>query len=130
VGWFLPRSPTVSPAMAMIILLVLFVLMWVVLIVPRQRELRRHQALMRELEVGDEVMMGSGIYGTITDLEDDIVHLSLAPGVEISAPRRAVAANVPVPPATTPELADAEDEVEAEAIDAAMAEEPPAEDRS
>ncbi len=113
-----------------IILLVLFVLMWVVLIVPRQRELRRHQALMRELEVGDEVMMGSGIYGTITELDDDIVHLSLGPGVEIRAARRAVAAKVPEPGATTPELAEAGDEVEAEAIDAAVVDEPPADGRS
>jgi preprotein translocase subunit YajC len=123
--------------MATIVLLVLFVLMWVVLIVPRQREVRRHQQLMRELQVGDEVMTGSGIYGTITELEGDIVHLSIAPGVEIKAARRAVAAKVPertdvIDADEVHEVAElevAEDEVEAEAIDAAAAEDPPSEAR-
>jgi preprotein translocase subunit YajC len=122
--------------MATIVLLVLFVLMWVVLIVPRQREVRRHQQLMRELQVGDEVMTGSGIYGTITELDADIVHLSIAPGVEIRAARRAVAAKVPersdvieADADEVHELEVAEDEVEAEAIDAAAAEDPPTESR-
>lgn len=121
--------------MATIILLVLFVLMWVVLIVPRQRELRRHQALMRELQVGDEVMTGSGIYGTITELEEDIVHLAIAPGVEIRAARRAVAAKVPErgdgpDESATHDLEVAEDEVEADAVDAAILEDPPGEARA
>jgi preprotein translocase subunit YajC len=121
--------------MATIILLVLFVLMWVVLIVPRQREMRRHQQLMRELDVGDEVMTGSGIYGTITELEEDIVHLSIAPGVEIKAARRAVAAKVPdrgdgPDDREAHDLDAARDEAEAEAIDAATVDDPPGEGRT
>ncbi|WP_208027796.1 preprotein translocase subunit YajC [Rhabdothermincola sediminis] len=80
--------------MATIIFLVLFILMWAVLIVPRQRELKRHQALMTQLAEGDEVMLGSGVYGTITDLEDDLARLEVAPGVEIKVAKRAIAAKV------------------------------------
>lgn len=80
--------------MATIIFLVLFVLMWVVLIVPRQRELKRHQALMTQLAEGDEVMLGSGVYGTVTHLEDDLARLKVAPGVEIKVAKRAIAAKV------------------------------------
>jgi preprotein translocase subunit YajC len=84
--------------MQALIFLLLIVLMWVVLIVPRQREMRRHAALMRQLKVGDEVMMGSGIYGTIREMEGDFATLEVAPGVELKVARRAIAAKVPAEP--------------------------------
>ena len=33
-----------------------FLLMWVLFILPQQRRLRAHQAVVRSLQVGDEVM--------------------------------------------------------------------------
>ena len=48
--------------MNFIFIIILFVLAWVVLILPKQRELKRHNALIEALEVGDEVMSGSGLY--------------------------------------------------------------------
>ncbi|MCU0311199.1 MAG: preprotein translocase subunit YajC [Acidimicrobiales bacterium] len=81
--------------MSTILLVLLFVLAWVVLILPKQRELKRHNALLATLEEGDEVMSGSGIYGTITAIEGDVVHLEVAPGIELRVARRAVASKVP-----------------------------------
>jgi preprotein translocase subunit YajC len=83
--------------MSTILLIVLFVLAWVVLILPKQRELKRHNALVARLSVGDEVMSGSGIYGTITAIDGDVVHLEVAPGLELKIAKRAVAAVVTEP---------------------------------
>ena len=80
--------------MSTILLLLLFVLAWVVLILPKQRELRRHNALLATLVEGDEVMSGSGIYGTITAIDGDVVYLEVAPGLELKVARRAVASKV------------------------------------
>jgi preprotein translocase subunit YajC len=80
--------------MSTILLVLLFVLAWVVLILPKQRELKRHNALLATLEEGDEVMSGSGIYGTITEIDGDVVHLEVAPGIELKVARRAVASKV------------------------------------
>ena len=91
--------------MSLIFLLILLVLAWVVLILPKQRELKRHNALVASLEVGDEVMSGSGLYGTIIELTDDAVLLSIAPGVEVKVARRAVAAKVPPPDMDEPAAA-------------------------
>ena len=93
--------------MSLIFLLILLVLAWVVLILPKQRELKRHNALVASLEVGDEVMSGSGLYGTITEMTDDAVLLSIAPGVEVKVARRAVAAKVPPPDMDEPAALDA-----------------------
>jgi preprotein translocase subunit YajC len=80
--------------MSTLLLLLLFVLAWVVLILPKQRELRRHNALVASLEVGDEVMNGAGIYGTITGIEGDVVWLEIAPDIEIRCAKRAIASKV------------------------------------
>jgi preprotein translocase subunit YajC len=88
----------------LLLLILLFAIAWVVLILPKQRELKRHNALVASLEVGDEVMTGSGFYGTLTEVTDDTVLVELAPGIEVKLARRAVAAKV-VAPVETPETA-------------------------
>ncbi len=80
--------------MAILILLGFFILAWVVLILPRQRELKRHQKLMVELVPGEEVMMTSGIYGVIRSIDGDYVRLEIADGVEVKIAKRSVAARV------------------------------------
>jgi preprotein translocase subunit YajC len=68
---------------------------WFLLIRPqrkRQMELMRTQ---RGLEVGDEVLLGSGIVGRVADLADDeYLHLEVAPGVRIKALRGAIVRNL------------------------------------
>ena len=97
--------------MSTILLLLLFVLAWVVLILPKQRELRRHNALLATLVEGDEVMSGSGIYGTITAIEGDVVYLEVAPGLELKVARRAVASKV------VPAVDDSDDGDEVDEVD-------------
>jgi preprotein translocase subunit YajC len=83
--------------MSLIIIVVLFVIAWVVLILPKQRELKRHNALLATLSLGDEVMTGSGIYGTLVEIGDDTVIVQVAPGVELKVARRAIASKVVQP---------------------------------
>lgn len=80
--------------MSLLFIVILFAIAWVVLILPKQRELKRHNALVDSLAVGDEVMSGSGLYGTIVQIDSDTVLLQIAPHVEIKLARRAVAAKV------------------------------------
>jgi len=93
--------------MNLILIILLFVVAWIVLIMPKQRELKRHQALLAALSVGDEVMTGSGIYGTIVQLEPDIALLQVAPGIELKVARRAIVARVE-PKVDEPEADSAE----------------------
>ncbi len=86
--------------MSFLIIIVLFVIAWVVLILPKQRELKRHNAFIQSLAVGDEVMTGSGIYGTLVEVSEAMVLLQVAPGVEIKIARRAIASQVVDPTVT------------------------------
>jgi len=93
--------------MSLIIIIFLFAIAWVVLILPKQRELKRHNALLATLEVGEEVMTGSGIYGTIVAVDGETVVVQVATGVEMKFARRSIAAKVSPPIVDT--ATDAED---------------------
>ena len=92
-----PTRSSLPNAMSFIIIIVLFVIAWVVLILPKQREVKRHNAFVESLSTGDEVMTGSGIYGTLVRIDDATVLLQVAPGVELKVARRAIASRVVEP---------------------------------
>jgi preprotein translocase subunit YajC len=75
---------------ALIVLAVTFVLLWVLFILPQQRRVRAHQALVASLGPGDRVILSAGIYGRIVDLGPEDLSLEIAPGVEIRVARQAV----------------------------------------
>ncbi|HKY66077.1 MAG TPA: preprotein translocase subunit YajC [Acidimicrobiales bacterium] len=75
---------------ALLVLAVTFVLLWVIFILPQQRRVRGHQALVASLEVGDEVVLTAGIYGRIVDIGPEDLSVEVAPGVVLRVARQAV----------------------------------------
>ena len=71
-------------------LLITFGLMWVLLILPQQRRVRQHQAVIASLQVGDEVVTAGGVYGTIMSVDEDTLAVEVAPGVVLRVLRNAV----------------------------------------
>jgi preprotein translocase subunit YajC len=74
-------------------------LFWFLIIRPaskRQKELSRMQGA---LEIGDDVMLSSGIFGTLAALDGDKVHVLVADGVTIKVARGAIANVVQTEPA-------------------------------
>src|SRR5215218_2837194 len=74
--------------------LVILGLMWVLLILPQQRRMRQHQAVVASLEVGDEVVTAGGVYGTITSVDEDTLAVEVAPGVVLRVLRSAVSQRI------------------------------------
>jgi preprotein translocase subunit YajC len=78
---------------SIIFLAIAFGAMYFILIRPQQQRTRQHEELVRTLEVGDEVLTASGLYGTIVDFEgdsDEIMRVELAPEVIVSMSRSSV----------------------------------------
>jgi preprotein translocase subunit YajC len=74
--------------------LVLMGLVFYFLLIRPQSQRRRAQMQMQtELEVGDDVVTTAGIYGTVTEIDDEygIVTLEVAPGMEVRFARAAIA---------------------------------------
>lgn len=67
----------------LIVFAALIGLMYVMLILPQQRRVKRHQELVASLQPGDEVMTTAGVYGTITSIEGETATLMVAPSIEL-----------------------------------------------
>lgn len=91
-----------------LIIVVLLVLMYVVLFLPRQRQMARQRAMQAALAPGDEVVTIGGAHGRVTELSDEAVHLEVSPGVEVRFVRDAIARRLTTePPTEQPAAADA-----------------------
>jgi preprotein translocase subunit YajC len=96
-----------------LLLIVVFILgMYFLMIRPQQRRQRDLQQMQATLGPGAEVMTGSGIYGTVTEVDEDegTIGLEVSPGVSLRIARAAVARVI-----SAPEYEEEADEVEAEA---------------
>lgn len=64
--------------------------LYFLMIRPQRRQQQQQRQLVESLDVGDEVMTTSGMIGTIVEMDDDIVVLEIAEGVEVHFIRAAV----------------------------------------
>ena len=70
--------------------ILLFVVLYLLMIRPQQKKQRAHRELVSRVKVGDEVVTNSGIYGTVSGVEENSVMLRVAEKVEIKLVRSAV----------------------------------------
>lgn len=74
----------------LILFLLIPVAMYFLLIRPQKRRQREMVALQQSVEVGDEVMTTSGIYGFVSAFEGDIAWLEVDDDVQIRIARAAI----------------------------------------
>jgi preprotein translocase subunit YajC len=63
---------------------------WLLIIRPASRQRKQVAELQSRLSVGDDVMLTSGIFGTIVGSSEETLELEIAPGVTIEVVRGAV----------------------------------------
>jgi len=76
-------------------LVLMFVALYFIMIRPQMKKQKEQKAMLDALAKGDEVATAGGIIGTITKLNDSIVTLEIASGVEMQIQRFAVAQVLP-----------------------------------
>jgi preprotein translocase subunit YajC len=54
-------------------LVIIFVFMYFIMIRPQKKEQKKKDLMLSELAVGDTILTTSGFYGTVIDLQDDMV---------------------------------------------------------
>ncbi|HEY8620252.1 MAG TPA: preprotein translocase subunit YajC [Dermatophilaceae bacterium] len=59
--------------------------------ITQRRRQKAAQSLQSSLAVGDEITTTSGLFGTITALEDKVATVEVSPGVNLRFDRRAIA---------------------------------------
>jgi preprotein translocase subunit YajC len=78
----------------LLVLLLPFVLLLFIVFTQRRRT-QQVQAMQASLAVGEEVVMTSGLFGTIVALDDTVVTLDVGNGQTLRYDRRAVGMRAP-----------------------------------
>jgi preprotein translocase subunit YajC len=79
-----------NPLPSLIIFMLIPVAMYFLLIRPQRRRQREAVALQSAIEIGDEVMTTSGLYGFVTGFEGDLAWLEIDDNVQIRIARQAI----------------------------------------
>ena len=69
---------------------VVLLIFWLLLIRPASRRQKQVRELQAGLKAGDRVILTSGVFGVITRVADDRVHVRVADGVELEVVRGAI----------------------------------------
>ena len=76
----------------LLLLPILFVLLYVLMIVPNQRKQKKWQEMLGKLKAGDKVTTNGGIRGVIVSLKDDALVLKVQPdNVKLEFVKQAIA---------------------------------------
>jgi preprotein translocase subunit YajC len=73
------------------IIVIGFLLIYLLFVRPQKRRQNQQQQMTNDIRLGDEVLTAGGIYGTVTQVEDDQVTVEIAPKTEVRIARRAIA---------------------------------------
>ena len=70
---------------------------WFLIVRPQRRRQQDLASTQSSLGPGAEVMLGSGIFGTVTSLDEETLQIELAPGTVVKVARQAVVRVIDTP---------------------------------
>lgn len=82
-GGTAPGGGMMAQFQGLIPLIFMFAIFYFLLIRPQQKKAKEHRALLDALKKGDLVVTAGGIHGKVTALDDQVVTLEIAPGVNV-----------------------------------------------
>ncbi len=72
-------------------LVLIFVLFYFLMIRPQQKRMKAHQAMLKALKRGDEVVLSNGMVGKVTRVEENEAMVDIAQGVSVRVVRSMIA---------------------------------------
>lgn len=87
-----PGAPAPNPLVGLLPLVVIFALFYFLFIRPQQKQAKERERLLKALKEGDKVVLVSGVYATVSKVEDggEVLRLQIADNVTVKAARSAV----------------------------------------
>ena len=79
----------------MLPLVLMFVVLYFVMIRPQMKRQKEHKAMIEAVGKGDEVVTSGGLLGKITKVNETILSLEVASGVELQVQRSAIVQVLP-----------------------------------
>jgi preprotein translocase subunit YajC len=64
-------------------LIFMFAIFYLLLIRPQQKKAKEHKVLLESLKKGDQVITAGGIHGKVISVDENVVTLEIATGINI-----------------------------------------------
>ena len=71
-------------------ILLIFLVFYLLLIRPQQKKLKQHEAELKAIQKGDEIITAGGVYAKVTAIDGDDLTVEIAKGVEVKVHRYTV----------------------------------------
>jgi preprotein translocase subunit YajC len=85
------QSPQGGGFAALVPIILMFVIFYFLLIRPQQKKAKTHQEMINNLKKGDRVITSGGLFGRITNLDEQTATLEIADKVRVKITRGSVA---------------------------------------
>lgn len=70
---------------------VILLVFYMLVLLPQQRRQKAARELNASLTIGDEVILDSGIHGFVSEIEDTVVWVEVAPEMDLKVTRTSIA---------------------------------------
>ena len=90
------QTPQSGGGMSMLIMIgIFFVIMYFMIIRPKNKRAKEHNKLIHALTNGTEVVVSNGIMGKIVGIKDDTIDLEISKGINIKVRKNSVSTVLP-----------------------------------
>jgi preprotein translocase subunit YajC len=91
VAMAVPPGQSASPLLQFIPFVLVLGIFYFVILAPMKRRQKKVEEFLTALKVGDKVVTTGGLYGSVARLEENSVHLQIAPNVRVEVARSSIA---------------------------------------
>ena len=76
---------------ALIPFILVFVIFYVLIILPSRKKQKKHQEMVEALKSGDKIVTTGGIYGTVMGVKEDRIERKVSSNVKVDVTKNAIA---------------------------------------
>jgi preprotein translocase subunit YajC len=76
---------------ALLPFLLVFVIFYLLIVMPQRKRQKKHQSMVEQLKPGDRIITSGGIYGTVMGVQPDRIELKVSANVKIDITKTSVA---------------------------------------
>ena len=83
-----------SPLFAALPFVLIFVLFYLLILRPQQKQSKQRDSLLKNLKRGDKIITAGGIHGRIINAEEEVLTVEIAKGVNVQVSRSSVSGKI------------------------------------
>ena len=86
-----PAQPSGSFLTAIIPFVLVFVIFYLLIIMPSRKKQKKHQEMVEQLKPGDKIITTGGIHGSVMGVHSDKIEVKISSNVKVDVTKNAIA---------------------------------------